>query len=151
MPFRYLPSFIYFICSMEKPESFINHWSKIYITLQKNSKPSAHFVIYTCVFVSDLGKIPILHSSLSSKTWTSWLSKWKHLQLLIFFPNWFEKTAAICLPNNRKENVFYTHHFSFNFCSSLSQGEELYTLRAIYNHQERHVGICLQNWFTKPY
>lgn len=84
--------------------------------------------LHLCVF-----NWPILHSSLSSKTWNSWLSKWKHLQLLIFFPNWFEKTTAICLPNHRKENVFYTHHFSFNLCSSLSQGEELYTLRAMFN------------------
>ena len=71
--------------------------------------------------------------SFSSKTWTQWLGKWNHIQLIIVFLNWFERTLAIYLVNTGERMVSYTYYLSSTFCSLFETRENsLYiTLRTI--------------------
>ena len=61
--------------------------------------------------------------SFSSKTWTQWLGKWDHIQLIIVFLNWFERTSAIYLLNTGERMVSYTYYLSSTFCSLLETRE----------------------------
>lgn len=152
MPFRCLPNLTYFMCTIEKSKNVVTQWSKICITRQSNSKPIAHSIIYICVFIVDLYIIPILHFVFVIRLGLYGKANGTTFSYSYFFLIGLKRQLQYVLQTTEGRECFFTFTIAHpNFVHHMRQGEQLYTLMAIYSHQQRNVGICLQNWFTKAY